>query len=117
MQVSLNRRERKVIQQIAIIQLEALDKLLQGDTKEDIVLWCIEFNIEKRDLYKAIERNIKTYESLIDNPNSFLNLPEDDLSLVRHILHRHIKLPSMQKAKISIWRKMMYFDSFNFNPN
>jgi len=116
-EVYLNQRERRVIQKIATIQLQALDKILRGDLVEDIALWCIEGQIEREALNRSIRRDIKIYEDLIERPEEFLYLKSDDLSLVKHILHRYIKKPSLQRAKKSIWRKMVYFDSFIFNPN
>lgn len=117
MQVSLNKAERRVIRKIAKYQLESLDKLLRDDTKEDITMWCIEGNVSREELTRSLERDVKTYERLMIAPNEFINLEDEDMSLVKHILHRYIRRPDMKVAKASLWRKMIYLNSFNFNPN
>lgn len=117
MKVDLTMRERKVIRKIATLQLGGLDMVLRGDMKEDITMWCIEGNITREQLNESVRKDIETYENLIINPHEFINLPDEDLSLVKHILHRYIKRPNLQRAKKSIWRKMVYLDIFHFNPN
>lgn len=117
MQVSLNRAERKVIRKIAGIQLESLAMILQGNIEQDIPLWRIEHNVSQDDLNETIRENIALYENLYTNPHEFVNLEDNDLSMVKHILHRYIKRTNLLEAKASLWRKMVYLNSFNFNPN
>lgn len=117
MQVSLNRSERKVIRKIANMQLESLEMLLRGDIKEDLTLWRIEHQVEAEELDASIRLDIRVYENLYNNPHEFINLQDDDMSLVKHILHRYIKRGDLLKAKASIWRKMVYINSFHFNLN
>lgn len=119
MQVLLNTAERKVIRHIMKIQLESLKSLLKGDTAEDLVMWCLEVDTTRETLNEVIRRHMENYRHVFFNPHEFLNLSEDELSICKHILHRHLSKVKLPEAKTSIWRKMVRFDSFllTFNPN
>jgi hypothetical protein len=115
--VELNPKEEAIIRKIAKTQLRALSNIMDEATEEDITMRCIENGIEKERVKKAAEKDWHMYKEVYDDPKKFLLIltTEDDLSIVKHILHTMDIHPSMKEAKQSVWYKMIVYDRLNIN--
>lgn len=115
MKVSLTTKQRKVIKKAALIQLESLRSILDGECEQDIELYCIQREVARKKLMELVTRNIEAFTLVYNHPEYFLNLPPTHLSTLIHILNTSIKHRKI--ARMQIWRKMVVFEQFEFNPN
>lgn len=115
--VDLNPKEQAIIRMIAKTQLRALSNIMDEATEVDITLRCLENGIEKERVKEAAAKDWQMYKEVYDDPQKFLLIltTEDDLSIVKHLLHTLDIHPSMEKAKQSVWYKMIVYDSLDIN--
>lgn len=117
MQVKLSKQEKKIIRKIAGIQLASLWAILKGECEEDIVTYCLIHNFERERLDNLVKANIQAFMEVKEDPNQFLYLNDENLSMVKHILMNEIDGEQWDIPKKKIWVKLNLNESVSFHLN
>jgi len=120
MQVELNSYQKYIVRSLVRIQIENLKRLINEDVPEvDVTLECIESGVDKGDLKLLMQKNIRVFAEIMKEPETFLQLPEDYLSILKHILHTHKwgKKKKIKQAKRQVWIKILIHEQTHINLN
>lgn len=113
----LTREEKQIIKRIARVQLKDLNNILERKTKESPDLFCVMQGLSIEEFDEVVREDIKVFESVLKNPQSFLNLTEMNLSIFKHIMTNFLP-KRLEGYKHHLWRKLNLRDKlFKFNPN
>lgn len=115
MEVELTIKQRKVLREIFKIQLASLKAMLDNDCIQDVPLYCIEHEMDHEALKRLVSRNIEDFEYVYEYPEHLFLLKESHLSMVKHILHKHIKDKTLRRAKSEVWRKLVLNEQLTIN--
>lgn len=116
MKVQFNKRQRKYIKRMVSLQLAALEAIIKEECEDDITLHCLNLGVTKKRFFSMVANNIDDYAHVYEHPDDLFSLPDQELSMVKHIMiAEEVKMP--EKVRKEIWRKMLVFEQLNFNPN
>lgn len=115
--VALTKREEKLVQRIAKLQLESFKEIRANNVEDqDIVLYCIETGITLQELEEHITKNERVFRDIQKKPKEFIQfLDEDNKSIFQHILTRFFKSSQYNEAKRRLKRVMLLTESINLN--
>lgn len=115
MLVDLTPGEKEIVKKLVHYQLTALKSIDNKTCDEDLTMWEIENEIENPEkVYNQVRETIGEYEVIDQFPELFLTLPNDDLLILRHILHTMIKGKRYKEGKRGVWRKLLLHENMNF---
>lgn len=116
-QVRLTREERLLVRKLARIELKSLASILLEDTEEDLVMWRADNEINKQEFEDELMDRMDLFDEILERPSRFINLPEVEMSIFRHLLFNNKSL-RFKAARKKIWTKMIIMDSnqwYNLN--
>lgn len=116
-EIELTQREKQIIQEIAQIQIASLVQVLNGEIEEDIPMFCIEREIKQNDLFQAVEKNLKVFEEILEEPNRFFGLDRYNMKISTHVLLRYFRKKKHGKARRSIYRKICILEDMPITLN
>lgn len=116
-EIELTQREKNIIQEIAQIQISSLVQVLNGEIEEDIPMFCIERDIQQKDLLEAVEKNLRVFEEIIEDPNKFFVQDRYNMKISTHVLLRYFRKRKHGKARRSIYRKICILEDMPITLN
>jgi len=110
-QVYLTTQQKRLIRQIAKIQINALRSIANNNIEEDLVMFCIEHDIPRDVLNEVIEEDLHMYKGVYKDPQLMFSLPGNDLSIIKTILVNCFEKRN-KEAKRVIWQKLNLMERF-----
>lgn len=115
MEITLTKKEKKLIKRIASLHLQSLKNILENETEEDVLLFCIENSIDESELKKDVLETYQVFEEIHQCPEEFFIQDDEDMSISKHMLYSYFKSPKWEEARKSIHRKIALLESDYFN--
>lgn len=115
LKTNLTNSEMKLIRKIAQIQISGLKDILLGDW--EVQAFCLECGLSFSTVAKCANRDIKVFRNILKNPNKFIDLDEDNMSIAKHILYTRFRKPKYEMDKVRIWKKLILKEDFLYSEN
>lgn len=113
--VQLTPGETKLIRKIARIQLASLKTIIDKEVDEDLTMFCIENEIEEEELMEDVLNTMQIFEEIHQDPREFFYLPDEDMSISKHVLFNFFKKKKYRNSKRRLVRKIAILESPYFN--
>lgn len=116
--IRCSKKEKELIRQVIDLQLESLRSIVEQQCHTDLLLFCIEHEVDKEGLLSCAQKNIERFMKVKDNPNLLFFLDSDNLSIFRHIL-ANLPKKKFKKTKKKVWRRIFQVEKILtlYNPN
>lgn len=114
MNVELTYQETKLIKRLVMTQIACLMTILVEDTEQDITMFVITNELDKKELFAQINADIEMYEDIYDRPELVFSMEEEDLAIIKTLLTNKTNI-KWKEARQSIWRKFNLLDKINKN--
>lgn len=117
MTVEFNTPQRRLIRELLDVQIRSLRELMQGESEEDLPLFCYKNNLTIEFVKENLERELVEYKRVWIKPSKLLTLSPERLSVFKHILFNNLKYEKYKTLKSEIWKKLNTFEIKPINLN
>jgi len=114
--ISLTEDQKNLLRQAISKQLESLERVITGDSTEDITMYSIQNGVSKETIITNAKDSYQLFKEVHDNPERLFSLGYHELNKIRHILVNFFAHEGQVFAEI--WSKILVFDSLTLiKPN
>jgi len=114
--VLLTKEEKKLIKRIMRVQIRNLERIRVKDCPMDITLMMLQEGINEEDYMEGVDKSLKIFREIKENPSRMFDLDEEDISITKHIMFNFANHPKYDVGKKRVWRKLILMELLPICP-